>query len=96
MHTNNRFFDDIARVVTGAAGAAQGVRADVETALRLRMERVAQDLDLASREDVEALKDLLAKTNSEMETLRARLDALEAELAAVKAPGTQKKPRKRS
>ena len=84
MHTNNRFFDDIARVVTGAAGAAQGVRADVETALRLRMERIASDLDLAAREEVDALKALMAKTTAEVETLRERVAVLEAELAAAK------------
>lgn len=87
MHTNNRFFDDIARVVTGAAGAAQGVRADIETALRLRVERAAQDLDLASREDVEALKDLLASTRAEMDALRERLAALEAQLPAASKRG---------
>lgn len=82
MHTNNRFFDDIARVITGAAGAAQGMRADVETALRLRVERIAQDLDLAAREDVDVLRALVAKTTAEVETLRERVAALEAELAA--------------
>lgn len=92
MHTNNRFFDDIARVVTGAAGAVQGVRTDVETALRLRVERAAQDLDLASREDVDALRDLLASTRAEMEALRERLAALEAQLTAVSGTGADGKP----
>lgn len=86
MHTNNRFFDDIARVVTGAAGAARGVRSDVETALRLRVERIAHDLDLAAREDLDALKALVAKSTAEVEALRERVAALEAELAAKTEP----------
>lgn len=88
MQTRNRFFDDLARVVTGAAGAAQGVRAEVETALRLRMERAAQELDLASREDVAALRDLLAAVDARLEALEARLAALEAPPAEASGAGS--------
>lgn len=83
MQTNNRIFDDIARVVTGAAGAAQGVRDELQTALRLRLERAAHDLDLVAREDFEVVRLMAEEARAEVAALRARVAELEARLAAA-------------
>jgi BMFP domain-containing protein YqiC len=78
--TSNRFLDDIARLVTDAAGAAQGVRREVETVVRTQFERLIKDMDVASREEVEVLRDMVAAAREENERLAARLQALEARL----------------
>ena len=58
--TQNRFLDELAKMFTNAAGAAQGVRTEVETIMRSQAERLIADLDLVTREENEALKARIA------------------------------------
>lgn len=76
--TSNRFFDEIARLMNDAAGAASGVKREVETVVRSQAERILRDLDLVKREEFEAVKDMARLAREENEALKARLDALEA------------------
>src|SRR5256886_17145763 len=88
MQSQNRFFDDIARVASGAVGAISGVRGEIESRLRDQLERVLAGMDLVSREEFEAVKAMAAKAREEQELLRAQVAALEARLAdAGQAPG---------
>lgn len=73
----NRIFDDLARLATDAAGAAQGVRREVETAVRSQMERLIRDMDVARREEVDVLRDMIGALREENERLAARLSVLE-------------------
>ena len=84
MQSENRFFDDIARVANGAVGALSGVRADVEARFRDQLERVLAGMDVVSREEFEAVKAMAAKARDEQETLLRRIAALESELAELK------------
>lgn len=77
----NRIFDDFAKLMTDAAGAAQGVRREVETGLRAQAERLLNSMDVVKREEFEAMRDMAIKARAENEALLARLDALEAKLA---------------
>lgn len=79
--TQNRVFDEIARLFTNAAGAAQGVRQEVETLVRSQAERLVADLDLVSREDFEVVRDMARMAREENEALKRRIEALEAQLA---------------
>ena len=81
--TNNRFFDDIAKLMTDAAGVAQGFGKEVETALKSRAESFVGDMDLVKREDYEVVRDMAAAARTENEALKARLDALEARLVKL-------------
>ena len=81
--TSNRILDEIARLVTDATGAAQGLRREAETVVRTQLERLVKEMDVASREEVEVLRDLLATAQEENRALSARLEALEARVAAV-------------
>ncbi|HWB50740.1 MAG TPA: accessory factor UbiK family protein [Stellaceae bacterium] len=85
MQSQNRFFDDIARVANGAVGALSGVRADIEARFRDQLERVLAGMDVVSREEFEAVKAMAAKARDEQETLLRRIAALESELAVLKA-----------
>jgi len=77
----NRVLDELAKLVTDAAGAAQGVRREVETALRSQSERVLNKLDVVQREDFEAVREMAIKARAENSALLARIEALEARLA---------------
>jgi BMFP domain-containing protein YqiC len=78
--TNNRFFDEIGRLMNDAAGAAQGVKREVDTVVRNQAERILRDLDIVKREEFEAVKDMARLAREENEALKARIAALEAKL----------------
>ncbi|MDP3895547.1 MAG: accessory factor UbiK family protein [Mesorhizobium sp.] len=79
----NRILDEFAKLMTDAAGAAQGVRREVETAFRAQAEKMLNSMDIVQREEFEAAKDMAAKARAENATLSARIDALEARLQAM-------------
>jgi BMFP domain-containing protein YqiC len=83
MATSNRFLDDLARLMTDAAGAAQGVRREVETVFKSQIERLLQDMNLASREEVDVLRDMVVAAREENEQLALRMKGLEARLEAL-------------
>ena len=78
--TTNRIFDDLARLMTDAAGAAQGFGREMQSLMRSQAERILRDMDVVQREEFEAVKAMAEKARAENERLEARLAALEAEL----------------
>jgi BMFP domain-containing protein YqiC len=78
--TSNRFLDDVARLMNDAAGVAQGMRREVETVVKAQAERILRDMDVVTREDFEAVKEMARLAREENEALKARLDALEARM----------------
>ncbi|RST88018.1 accessory factor UbiK family protein [Aquibium carbonis] len=79
----NRILDDLAKLMTDAAGAAQGVRREMETAFRAQAERMLNSMDIVQREEFEAMRDMAVKARAENKKLAARLDDLEAKLASL-------------
>ncbi|MEQ9518069.1 MAG: accessory factor UbiK family protein [Parvibaculum sp.] len=79
---DNRILDDVAKLFTSAAGAAQGVRQEVESIVKSQAERLIADLDLVSREEFEVVEAMAARAREENEVLSARIEALEKTLAA--------------
>jgi BMFP domain-containing protein YqiC len=77
----NRILDDFAKLLTDAAGAAQGVRNEVETAFRAQAERILNSMDVVQREEFEAVREMALKARAENKTLAARLAEIEALLA---------------
>jgi BMFP domain-containing protein YqiC len=80
MQSQNRFFDDVARVASGAVGALSGVRGEIEARLREQLERALAGMDLVSREEFEAVKAMAAKARDEQEVLLRRIAELEVRL----------------
>jgi BMFP domain-containing protein YqiC len=78
--TTNRFFDELARLMTDAAGAAQGLRREFETFFKGQGERLVREMNLVQREELEAVKAMAVKAREENEKLAARISALEAEV----------------
>jgi len=95
MQTDNRFLDGMARFLTNAAGAAQAFKAEMETMMKARVEKMISDLDFVPRDEFEAVKAMAAKARTENEKLAARLAELEAKLGMGKAKGkSTHRPRK--
>ena len=79
----NRIFDDFGRLMNSAAGVADGVRREAETAFKAQLERIVADMDLVKREDFEALRELVQAQERELAELRAEI----ATLKTPAAPG---------
>lgn len=92
----NRILDEFAKLMTDAAGAAQGVRKEVETAFRGQAERILNSMEIVQREEFEAVREMALKARAENEKLSARVAELEAKLggsASVTAEKPAAKPR---
>jgi BMFP domain-containing protein YqiC len=77
----NRIMDEFAKLMTDAAGAAQGVRKEIETAVNAQAERWLNSMDIVKREEFEAVREMAIKARDENEALAARIAALETKLA---------------
>ena len=95
MQTSNRLFDDLARVASGAFSTLSGLREEIETRVRERVERMAADLDLITREEFDAVRTMAANARAGQEELAAKVATLEAELAELRGVRATKpaKPR---
>ena len=82
--TTNKLFDDFAKLMTEAAGAAEGVRRETETVIRGQAEKFLRDMNVVTREDFEAVREMAQKARQENEALAARIAALEAAIAKPK------------
>ena len=78
--TNNRIFDEMARLMNDAAGVASGVRREFDTVFRNQADRILRELDVVQREEFEAVKEMARLAREENDALKARLDTLEARL----------------
>lgn len=81
--TSNRLLDEVAKLMTDAAGAAQGLRQEAESLMRSQAERILQSMDVVKREEFEAVKAMAEKARSENERLSGLVAALEARIAAL-------------
>lgn len=78
MSQNNKIFDDLGKLMNEAAGVADGVRREIETAVRSQMERFIGDMDLVKREEHDVLRDMVQIQGEEIQALRKELDALKS------------------
>ena len=84
MQTENRFFDDFAKMLNGVAGTVAGMGREAESSMKERMREWIGGMDFVSRDEFEAVKAMAAAARDEADALRARIDALEAGQAGAK------------
>lgn len=82
MQTQSSVFDDLARLMTGAMGMAQGMSDEAKSFMRTQADRFVAEMDLVGRDEFEAVKQLAAEARAEADALRERVAALEAALKA--------------
>lgn len=88
----NRILDEFAKMVTDAAGAAQGVRREFENLFRSQTERLLNSMDLVQREEFEAVREMAIKAREENADLLRRIEALEVRLSARDLDEAGEKP----
>ena len=93
MQSENRFFDDLAKMVNGIAGTVAGAGREAESAMRDRAKEWVGRMDFVSREEFEAVKEMAAKARAEAEALKARLDKLEGASKPAAAPKAAAAPK---
>ncbi len=84
--TRGQFFDDVSRIFTDAAGLADSAKREVETMARGQLERLLATMNVVSREEFEAVREMALRARDENEKLEARLRALEAKLTPQAPP----------
>ncbi|WP_334145456.1 accessory factor UbiK family protein [Hyphomicrobium sp.] len=87
--TSNRLLDEVAKLMTDAAGAAQGLRQEAEGLFRAQAERMFQGMDLVKREEFEAVRTMAEKARLENERLAGLIVALEARIASLEGKPSQ-------
>jgi BMFP domain-containing protein YqiC len=93
MQSEKRIFDDISKVLTGMAGTFAGIGREAEAGFKERAREWVSGLDLVSREEFEAVKQMAATARSEVEELRARIATLEVAAGVKAAPKPAAKPK---
>jgi BMFP domain-containing protein YqiC len=92
MQSDNRLFDDLVKLVNGAAGTLAGVGREAESGARARAREWIGGLDFVSRDEFEVVKAMAVAARDENDALKARLDALEARLGATATPSADPVP----
>lgn len=82
---SNRILDEFAKIMTDAAGAAQGVRREVEGAFKAQGEKLLNTMDLVKREEFDAAFEMARNARVENDSLSQKLAALEARIATLEA-----------
>lgn len=91
----NRILDEFAKLMTDAAGAAQGVRREVEGVFRAQGEKMLNSMDLVKREEFDAVADMARLAREENASLKLAIAALEARVASFedKKPAAKAAPK---
>ena len=90
MQSQNKLFEDLAKMINGAAGTFAGMGREAEGSMRDKMREWVGGLDMVSREEFDAVKAMAAAARDDNEALAKRIAALEA-AAAGAAPGAKPK-----
>lgn len=77
MASSNPLLDDLAGLMTGAMGAARAAGDEARTAMQSRVRSMIADMDLAERDEVEAIRAIAVKALERVEDLEKRVAALE-------------------
>ena len=96
MQSQNRFFDDLSKMLNGLAGTMAGVGREAEAGARERAKEWFGGMDFVSRDEFEAVKEMAAKARAEADALKKRFDALEkASKSAAKRPAARKSAKRK-
>jgi BMFP domain-containing protein YqiC len=81
MQKDNKFFEDIARVASGAAGGFMEMKREMESMVSAQLEKLLQKMNLVTKEEFDTVQAMLAKARAEQDEMKKRLDALEKRIA---------------
>lgn len=87
------FLDQFARLLDDAAGAADGLRQDFELVAKSRLEKIASELDIVTRDEFEAVKALAVRARGDATLAESRIARLELRVKRLQRT-LARKPRK--
>lgn len=79
----NRIFDEFAKLMTDAAGVAQGVKGEAETAFKAQAERMLSGMDLVKRDEFDAVREMAINAREENDALSTEIELLKKRLKAL-------------
>ena len=86
MQSENKMFDDLVKMVNGAAGTLAGMGREAKSSAREKMREWMGGMDFVSRDEFEAVKAMAVAARDENDALKARLVALEAKSVTAAKP----------
>ncbi len=89
MTARGPLMDDLASLMTNAAGVAQGMRREAEVAFASYFERWLAEQDVPSREELEVVREMARKAREDNEALAIRVKELEAILKVAQKDGQE-------
>ena len=75
--SDKKILDDMARVAGSAVGTMAGIKGEIETFIRQRVESCLGRMNLVSREEFDLVKEMVVKARMEQENLIERIAKLE-------------------
>ena len=93
MQSDNKFFDDLAKLGQSAVGTLHGMKGEVESLIRARMEHVLSDMDLVTREEFDVVRDMARQAREKNAELEQKIADLEKALKAQAKTKTSSKPK---
>lgn len=90
MQTDNKFFDDLAKLGQSAAGTLHGVKGEVEAMIRTRLEHALRDMDMVTREEFDVVRDMVKQARAENAVLEKKIAVLEKSLKPKKTKSSKK------
>ncbi|HEY1858484.1 accessory factor UbiK family protein [Acidocella sp.] len=79
MNERPKFFDDLAGVAGGALSALTGLREEMASMVRARVDEAVRRLDLVKRDEFEAMSELARRAKAQVEALEVRVARLEVD-----------------
>jgi BMFP domain-containing protein YqiC len=89
MQSQNRIFDDLAKMMNGVAGTMAGMGREAESSMREKMREWIGGMDFVSRDEFEAVKAMAAAAREENDALKKRIEVLEAASKTKAAKGAR-------
>ena len=86
MQSQNRFFEDLVKIMNGAAGTVAGMTREAQDGMRERAKEWVAGMDFVSRDEFEAVKQMAATAREEIESLKTELAALKGGNFGRKTP----------
>ncbi len=80
MQKDNKFFDDIAKLASNAAGGLVEMKREIEDMVSYQLEKLLQKMNLVTREEFDTIQGMLSKSREEQEILSKKLAELEKKL----------------
>lgn len=80
MQIDHPFFEDIAKLAGNALGVASDVKREFEAGVNTALSKALSRMELVSREEFEVVRGMLQAAREEQESLKKRIDELEAML----------------